>query len=178
MADKLFIDKTAFEQYKDVSEHLDADMVNAIIGETQLTDLIGVIGAPLYKLLQDDFTAPGTWATPKYEELFNGATYVPQGQSYEVIYHGLQPMLTLYAYARMLNNLQLQVTRTGPVTYMEGDISESSTQAQIKTKVIEARAVAVRYEEEVTEYLRTNKADFPEWRDMHTQNKAFQFIKI
>ena len=182
--DKLFITKEAFEKYRDVSEHLDDDRVNSSILEAQITDLIGVIGAPLYKLLQDDFTPPidpdpAIWATPLYENLFDGVdAYKPQGEKYDVIYHGIQPMLTLYAYARYLDLAQINVTRTGAVNYTEEDVSDAPTQAQIKTKVMSARAMAVRYQEDVTKYLETNSADFPSWVNPNEKNKTFNFIKI
>jgi len=178
MTDKLFITKEAFDEYKDVSEHLDIERTNSAILEAQIGDLIAFIGAPLYKLMQDDFTAPDTWGTAKYGELFNGVSYKPQGELYEVIFHGLKPSLTYFAYARLLNNLQLNVTRSGPVTYMEADVSDSSTQAQIKTKVIDARALAVRYQEEALKYLETNRQSFPEWSNPHQGNLAFKFTKI
>lgn len=178
MTDKLFIDKSAFDEYKDVSEHLDTERTNSAILEAQIGDLIAFIGEPLYKLMQDDFTAPATWATQKYNDLFNGVSYKPQGGKYEVIYHGLKPALTYFAYARLLNNLQLNVTRSGPVTYMEPDVSDSSTQPQIKTKVIDARALAVRYQEEATKFLETKRQDYPEWSNPHQGNVAFKFIKL
>lgn len=176
--DKLFITKEAFEKYRDVSEHLDAERANSSILEAQIVDLIEIVGPPLYRLLQADFTAPDTWATPKYAKLFDGIEYTPKGEKYSVRYHGLQPMLTLFSYARYLNNAQLNVTRTGPVTYTEADVSEPPTQAQIKTKVIDARAMAVRYQQEVITYLESNGSDFPEWKNPHIKNKAFQFIKL
>ena len=176
--DKLFITKEAFDTYRDVSEHMDNERMNASILEAQVSDLVGFIGAPLYSLLQADFTAPGTWATAKYETLFNGEIYTPAGSKYTEIYHGIQPMLTLFSYARMLNNLQLAVTRSGPVTFTEADVSDPTVQAQIKTKVIDARAMAVRYQEEVQKYLETNKSDYPEYVNQHEQNKTFKFIKI
>lgn len=178
MSDKLFITKDAFEQYRDVSEQLDDNRANASILEAQITDLIDFIGQPLYKVLQVAFTAPNTWTDPKYKDLFDGVSYTPANSSYEVIYHGLQPVLTYYAYARYLNNAQMNISRIGPVTYTETDTSDAAVQAQIKTKVIDARAMAVRYQEEALKFLQTNSADYPEWQNTHVQNKAFKFIKI
>jgi hypothetical protein len=178
LVDKLFITKDAFDKYRDVSEHLDADRADASILEAQISDLIQLTGAPLYSLLQTDFTAPSTWATTKYEKLFNGTLYTPVGEKYEIRYHGLQPMLSLFAYSRFLGLAQLNLTRTGPVVYTEVDVSEAPTQAQIKTKVIDARAMAVRYQEECITYLESNSSDFPEWSNPYIKNKAFNFIKL
>lgn len=178
MADKLFLQPTDFSAYRDISEHMDDKRYENAVLESQITDLIAFIGEPLYKLLQDDFTEPDTWTTPKYQELFEGAVYTPQGQSNEVIYHGLQPMLIYFAYARLLDQLQMNLARTGPVTFMDADTSDPATQAQIKTKVIGARAMAVRYKEEAQVYLDTKRTDFPEWKNPHQNTLAFKFIKL
>ena len=177
--DKLFIEKDAFDSYRDVSDHLEDDRANAAIRETQTVDLIDVIGAGLYRVLQTDFVVPArTWTTAKYEALFNGDVYTPRGQTNEVIYHGIQPMLTYYAYARLLSTIQLAVARSGPVTYMEEDTSQPTTQAQIKTKVIDARAMADRYKEEVIAYLNTKSTDYAEWRNTYVDKPPFQLFKI
>jgi len=176
--DKLFITVADFEKYRDVSEQLDDDRADASILEAQITDLVQLIGPALYSLLQTDFTAPATWAIPKYENLFNGVKYKPQGEKYEVIYHGLQPMLALFAYSRYLDNAQLNISRIGPITYVEDEVSEAPTQSQIKTKVIGARAMAVRYQEEALTFLETNAKDYPEWTNPYIKNKAFNLHKI
>ncbi len=176
LEDKLFIDKTAFGSYKDISEHMDDDLMDAYIREAQVVDLQAFLGPQLYLLLQDDFTFPDTWLTPKYDDLFNGVDYAYRGKVRRQ--HGLQPMLTLFAYARMLDNLQMSVTRIGPVTYTSADTSEPPTQAQIKTKVISSRAMAVKYGEEVELFLSSNRSDYPEWEDKQRRNKTCEFEKL
>lgn len=178
VSDKLFITLSDFDKYRDVSEQLDEERANASILEAQISDLIQFTQEGLYNRLQVDFTAPATWATTKYENLFNGIKYLPQGEKFDIIYHGLQPMLTLFAYARYLDNAQMSVSRIGPVTYIEEDVSDAPTQAQIKTKVIGARAMAVRYQEEAVKFIETNSTDYPEWLNPHIKNKTFNFIKL
>lgn len=178
MADRLFINKETFDKYKDVSEHLDIERIDSSVLEAQIGDLIAFIAEPLYLALQKDFTAPNTWATPKYESLFNGAEYKPAGQLYDVIYHGLEPVLVYFSYARLLNNLQLNITRMGAINYIESDVSENSTQAQIKTKVIDARALAMRYQEEVVNFIATNRADYPEYFASPSKQSTVPFTLI
>jgi len=181
MLDKLFIAQDAFAEYKDLSEHMDDGLMNTFIRESQVSDLIPFLGDELYLLMQNDFTPPidpdpAIWATAKYEELFNGKDYINQGK--EIRMHGIQPMLTLFAYARMLDNVQLSVARIGPVTYMEEETSNPTTQAQIKTKVINSRAMAVRYMQEVDAFLLAKRSDYPQWDDRSRGNKTFEFLKI
>ncbi len=178
LLDKIFIEETAFTDYRDISEHSDVDRVNESTRERQVSDLIPFLGEPLYLLMQYDFTRPSTFATPKYDLLFNGEDYSYRGDT--IRYHGLQPMLTMFTYARYLNNLQLYVSRGGPVTYTEDDVSDPTVQAQIKTKVIDARAMAVRYQQEAIQYLDENRIpDYPTWgRSNVENNKTFKFIKL
>ena len=176
--DKLFITLDDFDKFRDVSEQLEEERANASILEAQISDLIQFTQEGLYNKLQEDFTAPDDWNTEIYENLFNGVVYTPKGEKFEVIYHGLQPMLVLFAYARYLDNAQMNISRIGPVTYIEDDVSDSSVQAQIKTKVIGARSMSVRYQEEAVKFLETNSTDYPEWKNPHIKNKAFNFIKL
>ena len=178
LLDDLFIDETAFADYRDISEHSDIQRLNESIREAQISDLAPFLGEPLYLELLNDFTPPETFATPKFDTLFNGEDYDYRGDT--IRYHGLQPMLTMFAYARYLNNLQLYVSRGGPVTYMEADVSEPAVQAQIKTKVIDSRAMAVRYQQEAIQYLDERRIpDYPTWgRSNIEQNKTFKFIKL
>jgi hypothetical protein len=176
LQDKLFIVWEQFSTYKDISEHMDETLMKASIRESQLADLQPFVGPELYLILQNDFTAPDTWATPIYQELFEGSDYTNGNAS--IRQHGLQPMLALFAYSRMLDNLQLSVSRGGPVMYLEEDTSQPTTQAQIKTKVINARATAILYQEEVAEFLANNRSVYPEWRDRSPMNKTFDFIKL
>lgn len=176
LTDALFIEWEAFSTYKDISEHMDEKLMKASIRESQISDLQPFVGPELYLILQNDFTAPDTWATEKYRELFEGVDYVNRGKSIRM--HGLQPMLSLFAYARMLDNIQLSVARIGPVMYTEEDTSSPTTQAQIKTKVMNARAMAVNYQEEVREFLDSKRIDYPTWDDSSPMNKTFEFIKL
>ena len=50
--DKLFITKTAFDTYRDVSEHMDDARMNASILEAQVVDVIDAVSAPIYSLMQ------------------------------------------------------------------------------------------------------------------------------
>ena len=176
LLDKLFITQDAFATYKDLSEHMDTPLMEAAIRESQILDISEFLGPELYLLMQNDFTAPDTWATAKYQELFEGVDYTNAGKSIRM--HGVQPMLSLFAYARMLDQLQLSVSRGGPVTYITEE-SEVTTQAQIKTKVINSRAVAIRYQQEVQEFLLAKRTDYPTFATYHIEkNKTFKIIKI
>ena len=174
--DKLFIQAADMSSYKDISDHMDESDMKNYIREAQVADLTPFLGPELYLLMQNDFTAPDVWATQKYDDLFNGVDYNSGGKT--IRQHGIQPMLTLFTYARVLDNVQLSLARVGPVTYLSEDTSDPTTQAQIKTKIISTRAMAIRYQEEVEQYLRDLSSTYPEWVDRAAKNKTYQFHKI
>lgn len=178
LKDKLFIGKEDFLDYKDISNNIDEEGFFNAIRESQLVELSPIIGEELYLLLQNDFTeATKVFSTATYSNLFYGEDYTYEGKA--IRWRGLQPILVYYAYARLLNNAQLALTRQGPVTFTtEDDVSEATTQAQIKTKVIEARAMAKRYEEDLTKYMDTNRAFFTTWENNDKTNQPYQFIKL
>jgi hypothetical protein len=176
LTDKLFITKDDFELYRDISEHMDADRVDASIREAQVTEFTDFIGQQLYLALQDDYDVGlNEFPTARLSTLFFGEDYAYRGKN--VRYHGLQPMLTMFSYGRMLTNLQLSVTRGGPMTYTETDVSDPTTQAQIKTKVIDARSMALSYGAEVKQYLSQNRSVYPEYTHPNTET-GFQMFKI
>ena len=177
ISDKLFITQADFATYKDLSEHMDTPLMEAYIRESQVIDLQSFLGPELYLILQTDFTPPDTWATLKYDDLFNGSDYTSPNTGL-IRQHGLQPMLTLFAYARMLDNISMSVTRIGAINYTEDETSIATTQAQIKTKVISTRALAVAYQAESAQFLRDNSTDYPEWFDRTEKNQSYQFIKL
>ena len=176
ISDKLFIAQTAFATYKDLSEHMDNTLMEAYIRESQVIDLQSFLGPELYLILQNDYTVPDTWATQKYKDLFEGSDYTLR--NVQIRQHGLQPMLTLFAYARMLDNISMSVTRIGAINYASEETSLPTIQAQIKTKVISTRALAVAYQAESEQFLRDNSNDYPEWFDRTGKNQTYQFIKL
>jgi len=178
MKDKLFINKESFKDYREVSDHMEPEEVNISIREAQVTDLIDFLGPELYLRLQLDYDdKEGKFTDTKLQDLWTGKDYNRGNATRR--YHGLEPILTLYAYARLLDNLQLNITRQGPVTFLNNDVSDPTTQAQIKTKVMGARAMAVRYQEEAYDFLMHNKSDYVEWiGHNNVKNKVFTIFKI
>lgn len=178
MKDKLFISKEDILEIKDVSAQLDQDNFEQAIRESQIVELVSMIGDELFLLLQNDFNVEtSTFGTEKYEHLFDGVDYTVRGK--QIRYRGLKPVLAYYAYARLLNNAQMSLTRSGAVNFMtEADVSESTQQAQIKTKIIEARAMAQRLEEDAYNFMLNNRSDYLQYDGDRDNNKPFELFKL
>ena len=177
VTDKIFLKLADFDDYKDLSTNFDLKNYKMAVREAQVVELTDFLGRELYLIMQDDYDATDdTFGTAKYSTLWFGEDYDSQGKT--VRFHGLQPAVALYAWARMLNSAQLKLTRSGAVTFGDEDVSEAAAQAQIKTKVIEARSMAVRYMEEAKTYLSDNKSDYTEWNNNGSENNSIFLEKL
>ena len=177
LKDKLFLKRADFDDYKDLSANFDLKNYKMAVREAQVIELTGFLGRELYLLLQNDYVEKSdTFATAKYSELWFGEDYASKGKT--VRYHGLQPAVALYAYARMLNSAQLKLTRSGAVSFGDEDVSEATPQAQIKSKVIEARSMAVYYMEEAKQYLLDKRSSYPEQLNDGSRNRTLFMEKV
>ena len=175
--DKLLLKRTDFDDYKDLSANYDIKNYKIAVREAQVIELAGFIGRELSLILNIDYIEKtNTFTTPKYSTLFFGEDYTFNGKT--VRYHGIQPMLALFAYARMLNSAQLKLTRMGAVSFGDEDTSEASSVKQINLKVIDARSMAVAYGEEVKQYLSDKSSDYPEYDNDGAQNLTLYMEKI
>ncbi len=173
MLDKLLLDKTDFVDYRDLSDNYDTNRLDQSIRESQIDELLAFVGDELYLIMQNDYTVLGkTWATQKYNDLWNGKDYTTGNKT--IRYHGLQPAISLYAYSRLLDNASLSLTRTGAVQFTEEDVSDPAEQAQIATKVRSAKAQALVYLARAKKFLDANTTDYPEFqtKDSEVQNKS------
>jgi len=169
MLDKLFLDKTDFADYRDMSANFDEGRLNQSIRESQIDEMIGFIGDELYLIMQNDYTVIGkTFANPKYSELWNGKDYTIGSKT--IRFHGLQPAISLYAYSRLLDNGQLNLTRMGAVTFTDDEVGETTEQAQIATKVKSAKSQALVYLARADKFLRNNPIDYPEYANKDADN--------
>ena len=177
LLDPILITKAEINVYRDLSLNLDDTRVDQSVRESQIDELSNFLGEELYLLLVDDWNGTG-FDTPKFNLLWNGEDYDNSGKI--IRYHGLQPAISLYSYSRMLDNLQLNVTRSGAVTFTDEE-SEPTEQAQIATKVKSAKGQALVYLARADKYLQAKKSDFPQYQTKETDviNKtSLTFFKV
>ena len=175
--DPILLTLAEINQYRDLSLNLDTTRIDASVRESQLDELNNFLGEELYLLFIEDWSGTA-FVTQKFIDLWEGVDYVNNGK--EIRYYGLQPAISLYAYSRMLDNLQLNATRSGAVTFID-DESEPTEQPQIATKVKSARGQALVYLARADKFLKENRDDYPQYatKDTEVQQKfSLKFFKV
>ena len=164
--------------YRDLSLNLDVTRIDQAVRESQVDELNSFLGGELYFLFIDDWNGT-VFVDPRFLALWEGIDYdAPNGK--KIRYYGLQPAIALYSYARMLDNLQLNATRSGAVTFTDEE-SEPTEQPQIATKVKSARSQAMVYLARADKFLKDNKTDYPEYETKESEvvNKfSLKFFKV
>ena len=171
MIDKLLITLEDLEPYKDVSENLDIERFNSYVIDAQFADIRLFLGRELYTALQTDYDEVlKVFSEPRFTELWEGVI-VKNSQFY-----GLKGALIQYTYARLLDNIQLNITRAG-VRKFEDEESEEVTQNQIRDKVNSARSMALLYIADTKTFLDGSTA-YPEWDIESLKNTSVDFFKV
>jgi hypothetical protein len=180
LTDPLLIKKEDFQLYRDSSDNMDDERMNQGINEAQINEMTQFLGPELFLKMMLDYDAnTDSFTDPNLEALWFGVDYSYQNK--QIRFNGLKPGIVLYAYARMLDNLQLNVTRAGVNTFTEPEVSEATTQAQISTKVKSARSQALVYIAGAYKFLNENKTDYPTFQSEGNgivNKKSFQSFKV
>lgn len=173
LMDDLLIQKEDFSTYKDISENIDTARIDALILQAQIMDLRGFLGRELYLLMLSDYDiSNNSFADPIYNNLFFGTDYN------NIRYYGLRPMLIQFTYARIISDLNINITRAG-VRVFEAEESEAATQAAISTKASAARSEGLVYLEDARLFLEFNAAIYPTWEDKNNTTKTgFKWFKV
>ena len=134
-------------------------------------DLRPFLGGELYLLLQTAYTeSTNDFDDADLSALFFGVDYN------NIRYYGLKPMLISFIYARLIADIQVNVTRAG-VRQFDADQSEATSQAQISTKTSAAISEGVVYQEDARTYLKANLAKYPTWQDATRIETGFTWFK-
>ena len=180
LLDDLLIKKDDLAIYRDLSSNSDTGRIDQSIREAQINEMTQFLGGELYLLMLNDYDdVSDSFSNPDYETLWFGEDYEYKNKTQR--FNGLKPAITLYAYARMLDTIQLNVTRAGVVTFTEDTVSDPAAQAQIVTKVKSARSEALVYLSRADKYLRAFPDKYPEYKtkDSDIPSKtSLQMFKI
>ncbi len=177
--DPILLTLAEINQYRDLSLNLDTTRIDQSVRESQLDELNSFLGEELYLLFIEDWDDNlKVFQQQIFIDLWEGVDYDLKGK--QIRYYGLQPAISLYAYSRMLDNLQLNATRSGAVTFID-DESEPTEQAQIATKVKSARGQALVYLARADKFLQEKKVDYPQYQTKESEviNKfSLKFFKV
>ena len=178
LLDVLLLTLTDFTDYRDISPNTDAERLNVYIRESQVRELRTFLGDELYlKLILDYDETTNTFTDQRYTDIYFGVDYVNGTKT--IRFNGLKGAHVLNAYKRFLDNQSINVTRYG-VKDLTSAESESTTQAQIRTKKIDAESMAKMYESDAKRFLSAKAVDYPEYDNGETplKNTSFNFIKV
>ena len=175
--DPILLTLAELNQYRDLSLNLDTTRLDQSVRESQVDELNAFLGEELYLLFIEDWDGT-SFVTQKFVDLWEGVDYINNSKS--IRYYGLQPAIALYSYSRMLDNLQLNATRSGAVKFTDEE-SEPTEQPQISSKVKSARGQALVYLARADKFLNEKKADYPEYQTKESEviNKfSLKFFKV
>lgn len=145
-----------FAPYKELSLNIDdSTRIHPYIKQAQQFDLKPLLGEEFYKDLTDNSTS-----TPN-SLLLTGGGYTHQNKNYE--FSGLKAALVFYAYARIIENQNIQVTRFGVVYKNNADVSERVDEKTLQRLVQQTRNQARVYWDECELFLNRNSIDYPLW---------------
>ncbi len=171
--DKLLITLEDFREFKDVSENIDWDRLNMYIYDSQFIDIRSFLGGKLYLLLQQDYDPlSNTFTDINLTNLWFGVIYD------DIQFYGVRPALVQYAYSRLLENININITRSGARTF-DSEESEAAVQAQITIKAAAARSMALSFLNDAKIFLGSKPVLYPDWKnntEIHSTSQ--QWIKV
>ncbi len=137
---------------KDLGKRPDYDKITPIIAQAQDVELRDFLGMHFY------FDVISHVDDPNYQDLLSGSTFTHEGIQFA--HEGLKSMLVDLAYARLMGEIQVNITPFGATTKSSED-SEPTSQAALKDKAHQNRESAASKWEIIKLYLEANKAQFP-----------------
>ena len=178
LLDVLLLERTDFAEYRDMSKNIDDSRINSFIREAQVKELRAILGDELYlKLILDYDDNLKVFGEQRFTDLFFGVDYTFNAGT--IRFNGCFGLLVMYAYKRILNHNQVNVTRYG-VKNMTTEFSEETIGAKIRSEMVDSNAMALLYQNDAKKYLETETAQYPEWQTKVTEadKTGFNFIKV
>jgi hypothetical protein len=157
-----------------MSLNMDDARIDPYVVRAEQNQLSSLIGPELYLALKTAFPwTPGD----RFDKLFNGDVYKEGGAgNYEREYPGLKPLLAAYAFAYIMDNNPVHVTRGG-VNRKAGDETENVPTSEVGNKSGSAYSEAIRLEGEFRRYISVVSAVYPEYFSQGpAKNSSFNFF--
>lgn len=175
MAEQNIITKADIAELWPVSKNLNDERVNPYIRLAQQNDLTAWLGEPLYFAFIEDYDG-NEFIEQRFKDLFDGIE-LELSDSRTVYFRGVKPMLTAFAYARLVSNNSFFVARGGDVK-KNTDQSESATDALELQKARNAYSEAYRLGANLVQFLDKKRSDYPEWTDPARKNLSFNINRV
>lgn len=163
------------KNYKDIGKVIDENKVNAIIEQTQITDLKNALGDRFY------FDLLNNLETENYQPLLNGSSFEYFGINY--YQDGIKALLSDYFMSKYVLQVNTNFTPFG-ATVKQTDNSEPADRNSLKDISTQQLQLAGARLEIIKMYLNANTLIFPEWHnniygsDSQPTERTFRFRKI
>lgn len=158
--DKTLITIDDIARYRPMSKLIPVDRIQPFIRESQVQDLLPVLGDTLYFDLLDKFDNTGSPMFTKYQDLLGGKLYTPPGYATTIVFSGVIPMLSYFSLARYYQNSQTSATSYGLV--QKNSEYATPIQAQgVQMSVEYLRSLGISYQEALVRFLTDNNTDYP-----------------
>lgn len=155
MAPPIQITSSDFEDFTDLPGSVDftARMTPHIL-QAERVDLKRTLGLRFYNEVIKGI-ADGT---TKFTELRDGQDYIDDGIT--IKYEGLKPIIVNYALARFYRNQDINITRRS-IVKKTTEFSEPISASEKQGLILAAKTTAKSYEDELRNYLKFRRDDFP-----------------
>lgn len=161
MTDTKLITVSSLAPYKDISANIDdAERFDPYILEAQVHDIKPLLGEALYHALITAYESSPV--AERFTDLIEGKDYTPTGDTYQIRFYGLTPMIAYFAYGRFLENQNYHVTRAG-IKYKNAAESERVGEEKINTLSATAKGKALAYVKGLECFLSEYSTTYPEY---------------
>ena len=167
----MLITKTDILSFWPISVNLDDARVNPYITRAEQNNLSAILGPELYYALSQAVIVPGD----RFDKLLNGTVY-KYGTNFNRQFPGVKQLLCAYAYAYLVSNNPIHVTRGG-VNKKVGEQTENVDAKQAESKSQEAYSEAIRLEGEFYNWIYQVAGTYKEFNPSSPAKKSsFNFF--
>lgn len=152
MSEALLVTREDVREFWAITKNMNVDRINPYILRAQQRDLKPFLGDALYFDMIEHLT------DQKYVDLLNGVAYETNGHT--IYFGGVKPLLCAYAYATLINENPIHITRAGNKNKKDDNSTEIAGNT-IGVKSNEADSEGLRLQEETRRFLNDKKSDYP-----------------
>lgn len=160
MIDKLIITIDDIARFRPMSKLIPNERITPFIRESQVQDLLPVLGDTLFYDFVNKFDNPSDGSYSIYQDLLQGKIYTPSGYASSVIYSGIIPMLSYFTLARYYQNAQVNATSYG-VVQKNTEYSTSISNQSVQNSADYLRSLGISFQDGVIKFLSDNQTIYP-----------------
>lgn len=158
--DKILISIEDICRYRPTSKVIPVDRIQPFIRESQMQDLMPVLGDVLYYDFLNKFDVTTDPKYTEYQELLYGKTYTPSGYPSTITFEGVVPIVAYFALARYYENSQLNATAYGLVQKNSEYATATPSQA-VQAHAEYLRSLGVSFQDGLKVFLNNNLTTYP-----------------